>query len=118
MISSKAHFNKQCGFFLPSMWRLLLVLLLFSACLAVCGTAGVASAATPGPAWTLSSTAIPTNFSSVHDARCEARNVCDSYTLLVTNSGSEPTDGSTITISDSLPSGVTVKSVTGVEWGL
>jgi hypothetical protein len=79
-------------------------------------SASAASAA--GPAWSLSSTAIPTNFSSVHDARCEARNVCDSYTLLATNSGSEPTDGSTITISDGLPAGVTVKSVTGVEWGL
>jgi uncharacterized repeat protein (TIGR01451 family) len=42
--------------------------------------------------------------------------VCDSYTILVTNAGSRASDGSTITISDVLPEGVTATGIVGRDW--
>jgi hypothetical protein len=66
------------------------------------GPATQARAATPAPAWTITSTSEPTNFvpgdSSGRDA----------YNVVATNTGAAPTDGSTITLTDSLPSGVTL----------
>jgi hypothetical protein len=65
--------------------------------------APAAHAATPAPAWTITSTSEPTNFapgdSSGHDT----------YAVIATDSGGGPTDGSTpITITDQLPSGLTL----------
>ena len=75
-----------------------------------------ASAATAAPGWTLDSFATPTNFSAGETAECPvtdneetvARRRCDSYEVTATNAGSEPTDGGPVTLTDTLPEGVTV----------
>ncbi len=62
------------------------------------------AAATPAPAWRVTSLAAPTNFlpgDTKHDY----------YQVEVTNVGGAPTDSSTIVITDELPAGLTVKSV-------
>jgi hypothetical protein len=80
--------------------------------------AGEANAATPGPGWTLDSFALPTNFSPDHDAGCLANfQECDAYQLTATEVGSQPTDGSAVTLTDMLPPGLTVQSITFVWTG-
>ncbi len=65
-----------------------------------------ASAAVPGPGLTIYAVAGPTVFSSEHNGKSPL----DTYSLTVRNSGSKPTDGSPIVISDELPLGMkTVK---------
>ncbi|HEY7829107.1 MAG TPA: hypothetical protein VIC06_00900 [Solirubrobacteraceae bacterium] len=71
-----------------------------------CG-AGRALAAVPGAAWRIDASALPTNFAE--ETHAEAG---DEYLVRVTNTGSVATDGSPITISDTLPTGVTVQAVT------
>jgi hypothetical protein len=61
-----------------------------------------AGAATPGAAWSVQSIAEPTNFIPGEE---EAGR--QSYRVLVTNVGSRPSDGSPVTITDTLPAGVT-----------
>ncbi len=77
--------------------------------------AGPAAAAVPAPGWTLDSVATPTNFSPADSARCLATLsgdvTCDAYQLEATNAGSQPSDGSTVTVSDTLPAGLTVQRV-------
>ncbi len=65
-----------------------------------------AGAVVPGPAWSVQSIAGPTNF--VRGNNGEARE--ESYRVFVTNVGSRPSDGSPITITDTLPPGVTAVS--------
>jgi hypothetical protein len=77
----------------------------------VMGTAGAAAAA-PGPGYSIKALAGPTIFSSELSPR-DGENLPDSYELLVTNTGSLPTDG-TIVISDKLPRGLTVIGAHGV----
>jgi hypothetical protein len=77
---------------------------------AVCfGLGGVssASAATPAPAWTITSVAAPTNFTTEVGEHCgEAIGVqCDSYIIVATNVGDAATNGP-ITVNDTLPSGI------------
>ncbi len=75
-----------------------------------------ASAATPSPGWTISSAAMPTGFSAAANATClsggaavpSEERPCDSYRVYATNAGSEPTNGSPVTITDTLPKGVTL----------
>ena len=55
--------------------------------------------AAAGPAWTISSLSQPTNFAPGSAGQ-------DYYLVTATNSGSAPTDGSTITITDNLPAGI------------
>ncbi|HVN15985.1 MAG TPA: sortase, partial [Anaerolineales bacterium] len=38
------------------------------------------------------------------------------YTITVTNSGSGPTNGTTVTVTDTLPTGLTATAITGVNW--
>ncbi len=64
-----------------------------------------ARAATPAPSWSIHGVAAPTNF-----APGESSGV-DLYEVTVANNGAEVTDSSEITISDTLPAGLTVKSV-------
>jgi hypothetical protein len=64
-----------------------------------------AQAAGPAPAWSVQSLAAPTAFSS------DGEGGRDSYQLFVTNSGGEQSDGSTISITDRLPGGLTVDSL-------
>jgi uncharacterized repeat protein (TIGR01451 family) len=86
-----------------------------------------ALAATPSPGWSVSPVPQPTNFSSSRNAECKAaielRGVlegipsrqCDRYLVTVRNEGSEPTDGSTVTITDTLPEGFTAVSISSGE---
>src|SRR4029077_4031158 len=65
--------------------------------------------ATPAaPGWTIDSFAIPTNFSAADNATClstvgEDTPTCDAYQVTATNAGHEHTDGSAVTLSDTLP---------------
>jgi hypothetical protein len=96
--------------------RLTLTLLLtFTACVCA-GSVDAAVAATPAPAWAISSASRPTTFSSQHNTTCAELGVCDSFTVLATNAGGAVTDGSAITVADKLPEGVVVKEITGVDW--
>jgi hypothetical protein len=83
----------------------------------VCG-AGSAAAAAPGPGLRVDSFAIPTSFSAGENAQCveihggiSSESFCDGYEVTVRNVGSQPTDGSPITITDLLPAGLAVKQV-------
>jgi hypothetical protein len=77
-------------------------------------TVGLVSlSATPAPAagapeWTLGSTHMPTFFTpgDLHDY----------YMLTVTDSGSAETDGSAVTVTDTLPPGVTAARMEGEGW--
>ena len=90
-----------------------------------------ADAATASAGWTITSLARPTNFTEADNQRCEQSGgeaFCDSYMVTVTNSGSQATDGTPVTITDTLPRGVELQSVLtpasgvgatklgGVEW--
>src|ERR1700689_881003 len=66
--------------------------------LGVCGSAG---AVMPGPAWSVQSIAGPTNFIPGDEERHAL-----AYQVFVTNVGSQATDGSPVTITDTLPQGV------------
>ena len=66
----------------------------------------IADAATPAPAWDIQSISAPTNFLP-GEASGE-----DRYQVFLTNSGSKPrTDQSPITITDTLPKRLGVKSL-------
>jgi hypothetical protein len=67
--------------------------------------ASAAPAAAPSPAWTIQSLASPTSFDASHPAGL------DNYQVHVTNSGGHETDGSQITIVNTLPKGLTVEKV-------
>ncbi len=65
-----------------------------------------------GPGWTISSRAVPTNFSAAPSGEFP-----DGYNLLVRNSGSEPTNGGPITITDTLPAGISATKILGYDIG-
>ncbi len=67
--------------------------------LGLCGSAG---AVMPGPAWSVQSVASPTNF-----APGNAEERAREYKVFVTNVGSRASDGTPVTITDTLPPGVT-----------
>ena len=80
--------------------------------------AGSAHAATQSPGWRMDAITTPTNFSAsaADTAECltgggTGEFPCDAYEVYATNAGSEPTDGSPVTLTDTLPQGVTVKRV-------
>ncbi len=82
--------------------------------------AGQAFAAVPAPSWRIDSVATPSNFSAGDTARCESGEsakgsiggpICDTYEVTVTNAGSWPTDGGTVTIADALPAGLKVQEI-------
>jgi len=76
---------------------------------AFAGAFGVsgAAAAVPGPGYSIRAVAGPTIFSA------EAEALPNTYMVTVTNTGSEPTDGSPIVISDELPRGLTATGIRG-----
>jgi uncharacterized repeat protein (TIGR01451 family) len=80
--------------------------------LLVGGSQASSALAASGPHLTISSLAQPTNFSSAHN---ETHN--DSYELVVTNTGTAPTDGSEVTVKDSLPAGETANSISATNGG-
>ncbi len=73
----------------------------------------------PSPDWTIDSIAAPTNFSTAQTPECEATlgkpnyaySGCDSYEVSAMNAGSEPTDGGPVTLTDTLPAGLTVQRI-------
>lgn len=66
-----------------------------------------AAAASAGPVWRITSVSIPTNFAPEQTA--------DNIELEVINVGAGPTDGSTVTINDSLPAGLTTEEDSGYD---
>ncbi len=80
-----------------------------------------ASAAQAAPAWLIRSIEQPASFSAASNTICEenqaleaATQLCDGYTLLVTNVGGQASAERT-TISDTLPSGMTPVHISGED---
>jgi hypothetical protein len=69
-----------------------------------------AGAVTPGPGYLVESAPEPTNFMPSLDHSCGRS--CNSYLVTVTDSGSKPTDGAPIAITDTLPTGMTAQKAT------
>jgi hypothetical protein len=67
----------------------------------------VASAVSPAPGFSIRAVTGPTVFSA------ESELDPDTYMVTVTNTGSEPTDGSPIVVSDQLPRGLTATNIHG-----
>jgi uncharacterized repeat protein (TIGR01451 family) len=92
-------------------------------CVCLCLAAGLSlsmpravSAAEPASGFTISSFASPSSFSTQANEQCLLGisafiPPCDRYTVTVTDAGAQPTDGTPVTITDSLPSGLTAQSV-------
>jgi hypothetical protein len=75
-----------------------------------------AFAATPAPGYTIHSLAIPTDFSAADTPGCLSTLSgqfpnCDAYQVTVTDAGSKETDGSTLTLADTVPAGLTVQRI-------
>ncbi len=108
---------------LSALRRLLRALWLWHSCALACLMAviallalGASSAGAVGvPAWGIDSFATPTGFSTSENAACEAAMVklehCDTLAVTVTDIGAKPTSGSAVTITDTLPPGLTVRQV-------
>jgi hypothetical protein len=77
----------------------------FFAAIVVGGPTASASAANPAPAWSIRSLAVPTNFMPGDESGIYR------YEVMIVNSGAAATDGSPITLTDTLPTGLTVKNV-------
>ncbi|HEY6971363.1 MAG TPA: hypothetical protein VJA94_19295 [Candidatus Angelobacter sp.] len=54
--------------------------------------------------------------SSVHSGNFTQGDASDTYTITVSNIGVKGTDGSTVTVTDTLPTGLTVNSASGTGW--
>jgi hypothetical protein len=67
--------------------------------------AAPAPAASPAPAWSIRSLAVPTNFTPGDESGIYR------YEVMVVNSGGAATDGSPITLTDTLPAGLVAKEV-------
>ncbi len=86
--------------------------------LALFGLTGVAGAAGAAPGFSIDSFASPTHFATPSElADCTGGSECrNSYEVTVTNVGSEPTDGTPVTILDTLPHGLSVASIELLHW--
>jgi uncharacterized repeat protein (TIGR01451 family) len=92
-------------------WCAVLVALASSAVFAEGGLA-----ASPGPAWEVSSVAHPTNFSVEDNAKCarSSERLCDQYLVTVTNvGGGAALLVAPVTIVDTLPAGLRLVSASG-----
>lgn len=69
---------------------------------AVLLSASSVAAAAPGPGWTITSVSYPTNFTPGDSSGDEK------YEVIATNVGGAPTDGSPVTVADTLPAGLTL----------
>ena len=78
--------------------------------LVLLGVCGVAGAVVPGPAWSVQSIAGPTNFVPGYEGLEESGQV---YKVFVRNVGSRATDGSPVTITDTLPEAQDVTHAVG-----
>jgi hypothetical protein len=75
-----------------------------------------AGAAVASPGWTVDTLASPSVLSEEDNGKCFASQktnqlLCDGYVVTATNAGSEPTNGSPVTLTDTLAPGLTVRSV-------
>jgi hypothetical protein len=76
-----------------------------------------AAAVIAAPAWSLHSLTTPSDFSASQNTECsnpgqaEPARVCDHFTVAAVDVGARPSDGTPITLTDTLPDGVTVKGV-------
>jgi hypothetical protein len=94
--------------------RLALLVATMLASLACMSLSVQALAVVPAPGWTIHGITEPTELSAADDAACEAEpegtprrsTPCDSYRIVVTNAGSEPSSGP-VTLSEALSSNVT-----------
>ncbi len=81
--------------------------------LALAGTPALAAA--PEAGYLIESAPYPTVFTTANDSLCQGEFdsvvSCNSYLVTVRNSGSHPTDGSPITITDTLPAGMSAQFV-------
>jgi hypothetical protein len=82
-----------------------LVLFLCAVLLAV-GRPAVAGAVAAGPVWQLRAVASPSAFSA-----SDSSSLGDKYDLILTNVGRGPSDGTPVTVTGTLPPGVTIKRV-------
>ncbi len=79
--------------------------------------AGGAAGATRSPHLSVQSVALPSTFSEANNARClenvseELVRVCDTYQITITNNGAQKTDGTAVTIKDTLPPGLEAKGI-------
>jgi hypothetical protein len=93
-----------------------IVLTAAAACvLGWCLLASVAWAGEPGPGWVITSRGASTDFSA--KANALSRKQGDGYTVIVRNSGSKPTNGGVVTITDTLPAGIIPVQVEGYDIG-
>jgi hypothetical protein len=78
-------------------------------------TGASALAALPAPGFRLESYAAPSVFSAADNERClatlETTRICDSYQVSAVNAGAAHSDGSTVTLSDLVPAGLSVAQV-------
>ncbi len=80
-------------------------------------SASSASAVASQPGFRITLIPEPTNFTALDNTECESAAfggksvACDGYFIVVTNSGGQATDGSPITVTDTLPSGLTPQAI-------
>jgi uncharacterized repeat protein (TIGR01451 family) len=88
-----------------------ILLALCAAALVSLFTAGPALAVVQSPQWTVTAYSVPTNFPPGPGGS-------DLYRVHVQNTGDAPSDGSTVTVSDVLPTGLraAAKPAVGVDW--
>jgi uncharacterized repeat protein (TIGR01451 family) len=89
--------------------KALVVLAVFAGMVSV--GAGIAGAALPAPVWKITSLSTPTSFSGSDVPGS------DEYEVKVTNVGDAPSDGSPITVTDTLPSGLAFDPAAGYYGG-
>jgi uncharacterized repeat protein (TIGR01451 family) len=77
-------------------------------CVVFGGLVPARAAASTGPQWTVTAVAAPTNFAPGDQTGN------DNYTVIVRNTGDAPSDGSTVTITDTLPAGLTLAAAGAV----
>ena len=89
-----------------------LIITLIASIIVLAGAASPAAAASAAPAFTIDNVATPTAFSTAGSCNGPSNaGVCDTYQVTARDAGSQPTDGSTITLADTLPAGLTVQSI-------
>jgi hypothetical protein len=116
-LGSSSTWSASASWSGPVLRRLLLAFCLaVVACVALLLLAGKALGATPAPAFTVHSFAYPANFSESGNTQCLAHfedriALCDGYQITIPNTGALRTDGTAITIKDTLPAGLEAKSV-------
>jgi hypothetical protein len=102
----------------PALGAALALTLALAFCTAL---ASSASAAAPAAAWSIDTSAYPTDFSAKDTAKCNLGEnnsyevVCDTYVATVTNIGAKATSFHSVTIEDKLPAGVTARKA-GLLW--